>query len=493
MLPAVCFQLLKKTKLKRMLKRTLFLIFIITPFPLLSQSGSIKKLLALPALKHASISVSIIDAADGRPVMAYDSEKSLIPASTLKLVTSAAALELLGPGYTFKTSLGYTGSIKNGLLSGDIIIKGGGDPSLGSEYFEHHYGDFIADWITDIRKLGIVSIDGRIIADDSYYDYLPVPAKWLWEDAGNYYGAGAYGLSVYDNTYKIHFNTTDTLNPKITGIFPVESSIELTNRLIASGDTDEGYVFAAPYSKSGWMTGAIPINRKNFVLKASVTDPPLLLAKIIDVNLKNEGIKISGNPTTARILSEPLPGQVRIIAETKSPALRDIIRVLNHSSVNLYAEHLTKELGKVFRSSGTTSSGIEIIKEFLSVAGVSPEGMFIEDGSGLSPLNAVNSKEMTRLLYYMRNKGKYFPDYLDSFADAGKEGTLRFYFKDPVFDSRVKAKGGSMKGVRSFAGYVKTLSGKELIFCIIINHYSGSASDIITGIEDIIKEYILNY
>ncbi len=469
------------------------MIFILIPSLLFSQNGSLKKFIENHALQHASLSASIIDAGSGRPVMEYDSRKSLTPASALKIVTSAAALELLGPDYKFKTVLGYTGSVTDGRLQGDIIIKGGGDPALGSEYFKDHYGDFIKGWINAIKSLGIKNITGRIIADDSYYDYLPVPAKWLWEDAGNYYGAGAYGISVFDNTCKIHFNTTDSLRPSITGFSPAESKIELTNRLIAAGNTDEGYVFAAPYSKYGWIAGSIPVNREDFILKASVSDPPLLLAKIIDRKLKDEGISVAGAPTTARILEKSLTTPLKTITEINSPSLKEIIMVLNHNSVNLYAEHLTKELGKVFRNSGTTQAGIEVIKEFLSGAGVNLSGMFIEDGSGLSPMNAVNAKEMTGLLLYMKTKGKYFPDYFDSFADAGKEGTLRYYFRNKVFESRVKAKGGSMKGVRSFAGYFKTASGRDVIFCIIVNHYSGPASDIITGIEEIIKESILNY
>ena len=127
----------------------------------------------------------------------------------LSLLTSAAALELLGPGYCFKTQLGYTGNLNKstGLLTGDIVIKGGGDPALGSQYFKDHYRNFLTDWITTIKKLGIKKIEGRIIADDTRYDNQPVPPKWIWEDIGNYYGAGTYGLSVFDNMFEIHFRT----------------------------------------------------------------------------------------------------------------------------------------------------------------------------------------------------------------------------------------------------------------------------------------------
>ena len=180
------------------------------------------------------------------------------------------------------------------------------------------------------------------------------------------------------------------------------------------------------------------------------------------------------------------------IAETISPPLADIIEVLNHESVNLFAEHLIKELGKIYKNNGSTSAGIEVIKGFLTDAGIKTDGMFIEDGSGLSPLNAVNSGELVNLLIYMKRRGKYFPEYYSSLPDAGREGTLKNYFTDPVFDSRLKAKSGSMTRVRSYAGYFTTVSGKNMIFSIIINNYTGPLQIINSGIEEIIKEIILN-
>jgi serine-type D-Ala-D-Ala carboxypeptidase/endopeptidase (penicillin-binding protein 4) len=167
----------------------------------------------------------VAEAEKGKILIDYNSGVSLTPASVMKLITSAAAIELLGPYYTFKTKIGYTGKISKrwGRLRGNLIITGGGDPALGSKYFTDHYKDFITNWIGEIKKLGIKKITGKVITDDSYYDFLPVPGKWLWEDAGNYYGAGAYGLSVFDNLYEIHFKTlSDSTLPVIKKIFPAE-------------------------------------------------------------------------------------------------------------------------------------------------------------------------------------------------------------------------------------------------------------------------------
>ncbi len=478
------------------MRSSFFIItFVSLTFCAFSQEKSSETFPGDSTLAHASVSLCVADAETGNLIIDYNSGISLTPASVLKLITSAAALELLGPEYTFKTRVGYTGTLnkRSGKLKGNIIIVGGGDPALGSKYFTDHYKDFMINWVTQIKKLGIKRITGRVITDDSYYDYLPVPAKWLWEDTGNYYGAGTYGLSVFDNTYEIHFKTlSDSSAPALKNIIPDEYRSELSNFLLAYGATDEGYVFAAPYSTSGWIAGRIPVNKDDFVLKASITDPPLLLARMINNKLKSSGIKISGNPTTIRSEKNYKTEKIVPIMDISSPPLSDIIEVLNHESVNLFAEHLIKELGKKFKNNGSTASGAEVIIEFLKNSGIDTNGMFIEDGSGLSPLNAITTRELVRLLVYMKHKGKYFTEYFSSFPDAGKNGTLKNYFTDPLFTSRLKAKSGSMTRVRSFAGYFTAMSGKKMVFSIIINNYSGSSKKIVSEIEENIRELILN-
>lgn len=478
-----------------MLKRALTIIAFWIPVLLGGQERALDKLLSDSSMISASVSMCILNASTGESVCEYNPEESLMPASVLKLLTSAAAIELLGPRYCFKTRLGYTGSLNksNGLLTGDIVIKGGGDPSLGSQYFKDHYGNFLTDWITRIKRLGIKKIEGRIIADDTRYDNQPVPPKWIWEDIGNYYGAGIYGLSVFDNMFEIHFRTSgDGTIPEITKTIPDFSGYELANRLIASGNDDNGYIFAAPYTHQGWISGTIPVNRDDFVLKASIPDPPLFLARLFKAMLDSAGITVSGSPTTGRLINKKPVEETELIDEVTSPPLERIIEVLNHESVNLYAEHLLKEMGKVFRNSGSTASGIEILYGFLEDAGINGTGIFLEDGSGMSPMNAITSQGLAWILLFMRNRSANFAGFYNSMPDAGREGTLKSSFKNPAFYSNLKAKSGSMTRVRSYAGFFKTRLGNEMVFSIIINNFSGPSQRIIGGIEDIILETILN-
>ncbi len=473
--------------------------FIISLFSLtlssFSQNRSFETFLADSAMLHASVSYCVADADSGTITIEYNSLKSLVPASVMKLITSAAALELLGPEYTFKTTLGYSGSFnkKSGKLFGNIIIKGGGDPTLGSKNFSGYNNDFVHSWSTVIRKNGIRNIKGEVLTDDSYFDFMPVPQKWLWEDEGSYYGAGVYGLSVYNNTYEIHLKTySDSSKPEITGIVPAECRYDLINLLTTYGTIEKGYIFSSPYSNIALLAGTVPAGKEDYTLKASVPDPPLLMAIILDREFRADGIKIKHDPSTVRLQPGYHSNEFTPLDEIVSPPLSRIIEVQNHESINLYAEHLTKELGKKYKGIGSTAAGIDVIKDFLKSAEIKTDGFNMEDGSGLSPSNSINSRTMVDLLIYMKRNGKHFTEFFASLPDAGSEGTLKTYFTDQVFASRLWAKSGSMTRVRSYAGYFTTASGKDMVFSIIVNNFDGPSRNIVSGIEGILKEIIIS-
>ena len=477
-----------------MLRFALLLTLCLVTGAAFSQESALLRFISDSALTHASVSLCIKDSETGETVTEYNKGLSLIPASVMKLITSGVALEMLGPQHIFTTAIGYTGILnkRNGRLSGNIVIKGGGDPALGSGYFTDHYSDFTDSWVSAIKAMGIRKVEGNVISDDSYFDFMPVPAKWQWEDLGNYYGAGVYGLSVFDNTVEIHLNTSaENKTPVITALNPSGYRFDFINQLLSSGNTDEGNVFAPPYSKKGLLSGSVPAGEEDFILKASMTDPPLFLAQVLSEKLEAAGITVRDKPSTFRLEETKMTGKVETISEVVSPALSEIIEVLNHESVNLYAETLLKELGKRFRNEGSTASGLDVVSEFLQNAGIPAEGMYIEDGSGLSPRDAINSEDLTNFLSYMKNRGKYFPEYFNSLPEAGKEGTLKSYFRDPAFESRMRAKSGSMGRVRCYAGYLRTNSERNIVFCILINNYSGPSRKVISGIEDIIRDVIL--
>ncbi len=462
---------------------------------LTAQPVSFNKLLSTQSMESASVSFSLVDANSGEVKYLYNEHITLVPASVLKLVTSAVALEILGGDHIFSTSLYYSGRLdkNSGVLDGDIIISGGGDPTLGSERFNEHYGDLLEGWATSIQQSGIKSIGGRVIADDGYFDFNPVPGEWLWEDIGNYYGAGAYGLSIFDNTYKIHFKTADEGSvPVMTSISREGLGIVLENRLTAKGSSDLGYIFAAPYSFSGWISGTIPANRTDFVLKGAITDPPLLAARMLEKRLETINVSVAKEATTVRISGKLNNDQPKLISRTISPPLKDIIYVLNHESINLYAETLVKEIAKSYGLDGTRANGTKMVENYLTEKKIWSDNTKFIDGSGLSTQNKISTFALTSLLVKM--KGSHLEkEFVSSLPIPGEEGTIKNIFLDQIFQDNLRIKSGSMDGVRSFAGYFTTVSGKELAFAIIINNFSGPSSQIISTIEEIIEECILSY
>ena len=167
----------------------------------------IKQFLRKPYMEGASFSLIVKDVHNGETVFAYDTLRQLTPASVMKTVTTATALEILGEDYRFPTTLAYDGSIEKGLLKGNLYIKGSGDPSLGSAHFAPYHKRFLQEWISALKKVGIHKIQGAVIADESIFDTEGTSFKWVGEDMGSYYGAGSYGLCVFDNLYKLGLQT----------------------------------------------------------------------------------------------------------------------------------------------------------------------------------------------------------------------------------------------------------------------------------------------
>lgn len=448
--------------------------------------------------RHASVSITVRDAVTGEIVESLNENMAVGSASVMKLVTTSAALEILGPDFTFMTRIGYTGTIdRSGTLKGNIIIKGGGDPALASERFEDHYGDIFGNWSTAIRSLGIKRIDGRIISDATIFNYSPAPGGWSWADLGNYYGAGAYGLSVFDNMYRINFITAeDGTRPLLTGISPDIPGLLIDNQLIARGDTDNGYVYIEPYGNRAVIKGNIPVNRDDFVLKASIPDPPGLASIMLESRLKEDGIKVDYPATSLRLFNPAAEGTEQnsavVVYTTISPVLSDIVRVTNVESVNLFAEHLLKMISLTADSVKPAGSdaGIELVFKFLDEKGIGHGGLYMADGSGLSRYNAISSSFITALLNYMKNRSEYGGYFTESLPAAGEEGTLKYFFRDPVFAGRLVAKSGTSTRIRNYAGYIRSSGGKEYSFAVLVNNFDCSTTAVTQRVEKLLKELI---
>lgn len=443
--------------------------------PLFSQNfnAQFREFMRRPEYANASAGIHVIDVNSGEILFDYQSEKLLIPASTLKLVTAAAALGILGPDYHFTTRLGYTGEITGKTLAGDIVITGGGDPALGSAYFQDHYfsPSFLKLWAEQLYSHGIEKVEGELLLDGSLYDQERIPPTWIWEDMGNYYGAAANGLTYHDNLFHITFcSPSQPGQPTtITSVFPQISGIKIDNEVRSSlNNRDLAFVFGSPLDGQRIIRGTIPKNRKAFTIKASNPFPGQQLARDFRAALAEKGIYFTGGSVQKMVDSE----KIHPLFVRESPELRDILQVMNHESVNLYAEHIIRQIAAEKGGSGSREAGLKFVEQYLSDQNLNTRELVMEDGSGLSHFNLVTPRFLTSLLANMSLPGEYTTSFMHSLASAG-EGTLTAFQPVSFPGNTLRAKSGSMTRVRCLAGYLKTDRGNTLAFAFMFNHFTG--------------------
>lgn len=488
-----------------MKKITLFLLLGFLTIVGYSQSRSLEKkkhnvnkllkeISELPEFKTAGFAFYAVDVNSNQVVAQLNMDKALKPASTLKLVSTATILELLGPEYQFETTLEYTGEIDtiNNILNGNIFIKGGGDPSLGSKYFEStKEKQFLSDWVDAVSDLGIDSISGSVIADARVFSWDIVPPTWSWIDMGNYYGAGPCGLTVYDNYYTIFFNTGDLVGEtvEIASILPNIPNLVFDNKITADSITyDNGYIYGAPYSNEHYLRGQLPVSRKNFAIKGSIPDPAYFAALQLDSILVQNNISMGKPATTMRMLNKEIGAdniERNKIFLTRSVSLSDIISQTNIHSINLFAEHCLIHSGIKLGALPETNNSTDSVISFWSIKGMDTQGMTMFDGSGLSHYNAITPRQMVYLLTYMKTKSDYFDVFYNSLAIAGETGTLKRMFKGSIAEGKLRAKSGTVNRVKAYAGYVTSKSGREIAFSMVVNNFSCSSGEARAKLEQL--------
>jgi len=435
-----------------------------------------------------------IDLATGEVIAEYNESKVLKSASTLKIVSTATALENLGADYKFSTTIEFDGKLDTitKILNGNIYIRGGGDPTLGSKYFsETKSKQFLTQWTNAIKSLGIDSITGFIIGDASLYSYDIVPPTWSWEDMGNYFGAGACGLTIYDNLYTLHFKTGSTVGSKteIIEIEPYIPGMTFDNTVTSSKTySDDSFIFGQPYKYDRYIRGELPLNKTDYEVDGSIPDPSWFAAYELYTSLISQGIKIGNLPTTLRILNM---GGIEISAKrteiykTESPELSEIVFVTNQKSINLFAEHLLNQTGLALETEADTKEASEAVENFWALKGMKTAGLSLNDGSGLSHYNAISPKQLVFILNYMKNKSRCFDDFYASLPVSGESGTLKKVCDGTVAEGKIHAKSGTIRSIKCYAGYTTSSSGREIAFAMMINNYSCSSSKVKEKLESL--------
>ena len=457
----------------------------------------VKWLLQAPYMRGASFSLVVKDVQEGRTVYSYDTDRLQSPASVLKTVATATALEILGEDYRYPTTLEYDGILENGTLEGNLYIKGSGDPSLGSSHFAPGQNKFLSTWIAALQKAGIKHITGSVISDESIFDTEGVSIKWLREDMGNYYAPGSYGISIFDNMYKLSLQTGAAgTRPVLKGTEPDIPFIRFKNYLKAAPvSSDSAYIIGAPLDDVRYLYGVLPANREAYVLKGDIPDPALYLARYLTDQLQQKGIRVDGSPSCYRIEVEEnrwKKGERKEIVTTYSPTLREIASVCNHVSHNLYADALVKTVGLQYkpRRNEMISSfgrGVQVVKEYWEKKGLDVFPLRMNDGSGLAPADKVSAGFMGELLVYMATESAVSDAFIASLPQAGIEGSVRNFLKGSKLQGKARLKSGGITGVRSYAGYI-TKDGKTYAVAVFTNNYSCPMSRMSRALEKLLLQ-----
>ncbi len=427
-----------------------------------------KTLLADSQVKHAIVGFYVADAKSGQEIYSLNGSTLLAPASTQKIITSVAAFDLLGKDYKYKTELGYDGELDGDKLKGNLFFKGYGDPTLGSWRYEITKPEVVfAKWIDHLKKFGIKKITGNVVVDASAFSYQPLPGGWIWDDMGNYYGAGIWGINWNENQYDLLLNPGSSQGDKvkIEGTKPELENANLVNHLITGrkGSGDNAYIYYPPYSNAGFVEGTFEGGNK---ISGAIPNAPQHFAFELQKLFKQNKITVEGRFVT----SEQLTAENKTASKATdvfhahySPGIDSIVYWFMKRSINQYGEALLKAIALEKTGVGSTDSGVAIIRRFYKEKGLTTGAdLKVIDGSGLSPQNRVTAKSLVSALLYAK-KQSWFDAFYQSFPDYNK----------------MKLKSGTIGGAKSFAGYHTASNGKEYAVAIIVNSYDGSASSIV--------------
>lgn len=444
-------------------------------------------------LQKGTLAFALQSTVSNKTLVQFNAQKSLNVASCLKVITTATALSVLGEDYTFKTSLEYDGSLKNGILEGNLYIKGGGDPVLGSPLVQGQNLNVILNtWISKIKTAGISQIKGKIIADESLFFSDITPPDWNWSDTGNYFGAPAGAINVMDNSYRLFFKPTklNEIAP-ILRTEPILPNVQFINevRTAEANSGDQTSISGGQYENIRYASGTIPLGN-TFSIRGSMPDPAFFLANTLYEKLKIANVAITEKPTTSRLLQlkkATLPTQRKLIYTHQSPKLKIIADYTNLYSVNLYAEAMLKMIGLQKLKKASTRTGAKAIQDFWLAQGIDLNGWFLTDGSGLSRSNAMTALQMTQILCKIQ-KLAIFKSLYASLPVSGVSGTMVNVL--PKAKYKLHAKTGGMTRVIAYCGYFKNSKNELLAFSLVANQYNNKYKEIKAQLEKILEEMI---
>ncbi len=430
-----------------------------------------------PDFANALIGVSVFSLETGEFLYRRNDSKNFIPASTLKILTTATALEYLGPDFFYTTNLYLDGEIKsNNEFVGNIIFRGAGDPTFSSFFLENPLK--VIDFFVDkLDSLGIKSIKGNLVADNRYFDKNYYAQGWAIDDVVYPYSAQVDALSFNDNKIDIIIKPSKkpfTLSNIST--IPQNNYLRIVNNVLTELQSESFIYPKRDFSSNNIeLFGSIQYDslyKFQKKLSVSIHNPSIFFLSFIKQSLEERNIRFKGALLNIDdIYPNFTYNQLKPLCNFKSPALSQIITVINSQSHNLAAEMLLKTIGKEVTGLGSTESGIEVVKRYITKTGIPADNITIADGSGLSRLNLISPRYLIHLLSNIYNS-KYKDIFINSLAVAGRSGTLQKRMKKSLAETNVFAKTGSLQSNSSICGYVRNKDNQFLAFVIMIMNYT---------------------
>jgi len=450
--------------------------------------GRIVEVLRKVELSSATVGVKVASLDSGRVLFEENAHKLLRPASNMKLYTIATALDKLSPDFRFTTSV-YANARPDaaGIVHGDLTVYGRGDPSIAARFNGGDYFKGIEELATRLTAAGVKRVEGDLVGDETYFIGPQYGSGWEWEDLQWWYGAEVSALTVNDNALDLSVKPGPKVGaPAVITTGPPDPLLTITNHVTTapSGTKRQLTVYRGLGTHVLEVVGTIAVDDRGFTGGIGISHPALLFVYLLRSALAKRGVVITGRSRTvgpsvsgAPIVAAPVSGLTEI-ATLQSPPLSVIAAQTLKPSQNLYTELVLRTLGKVVPvadspehdNSTSESAGLNVIREFLKQAGVSPAALVLSDGSGLSRNDMITAETTLQLLTYM-SRHVHANVFRDALPIAGVDGTLRNRMRGTPAENNVRAKTGSLSSATSLAGYLTTASGERLVFSIIVNNY----------------------
>ena len=450
------------------------------------------------ALSHAFVGAHVVELSDGRVLYAHNSERLFVPASNMKLFTTALALTRLGADYRLTTQIGANFPMDaEGTLAGDLELIGGGDPSLSGREYPYRksagtiYSFSAIEELTDqLIARGLKRIDGNVVGDDSRYVWEPQPGGWSSDSATREYGAPVSALILHDNTFALTLRPADRAGDlaRITLAPPFEN-FAIDNRVLTADRGErkiEFYRSASGRELHVW--GTIPKRDAGFAEELAIGDPALYAAEVLRDALLRRGVAIRGGVVAEHRFPDEAsarpPTLEVVLAERHSPPLLDLLQVVDKVSQNLHAEIMLREVAVASGHAGSVQTGLDAMDDFLAGMGITKADHQFTDGSGLSRATLVTPQAFTKLLGYM-NQSKYREQWFGLLPIGGEDGTLGRRFAEHPEARAIHAKTGTLDHVRALSGYAETTKNGRVAFSFLVNNFDGPGAGVIAVLDQL--------